>query len=87
MVESTLLYRDGEDFRLLCLVNGSGHFGNSFYKPLTLTDLRVQVPLAAKTVRSVTRLSDGEALPFSWQEQRLTIEVDRLEAFDALLIR
>lgn len=87
MVETTLLHRDGEDFRLLCLVNGSGHFGNSFYKPLTLTDLRVQIPFQAKTVRSVTRLSDGEALPFSWQEERLTIDVDRLEAFDALLIR
>ncbi|MCR4676023.1 MAG: hypothetical protein K5634_02195, partial [Sphaerochaetaceae bacterium] len=42
MVEVTL-GRSG-DSTLVCLVNGSGHFGNSFFSPVTIRDAVVEIP-------------------------------------------
>jgi hypothetical protein len=47
----------------------------------------VTVELAAKAEpASVFRLSDGAALPFSWDAGRLNVDIDELGFFEAVKI-
>ncbi len=85
MVEVThFTSRDGE-FDLVHLVNGSGHYGVSFFAPLPMQDLEVSVayPQQPQHVRS---LVTGEERDHSWQEGWLTVRVPRLDLFEALRI-
>lgn len=90
MVEITLARR-GEagrenGFRLIQLVNTSGHFGNSFYKPLSMMDLKLTIGQDNRP-ESVCALTDGRGLDFSWVEGRLTVRLDRLDAFEGIKIQ
>lgn len=85
MVEVTrFARRDGRD-ELLHLVNGSGHFGVSFFAPTPMIDLTVTIPLAAPpaTVRSLVA---GGAYDHTWHDSTLTIHIPRLETFDAIQV-
>ena len=85
MVEVTLLESKQEGAQLLHLVNGSGHFGTTFYAPVPMHDVQVSIPCAVAP-GSVTNLVSGVAVPFAFAEGTLTIDVPRLELFEALLI-
>jgi hypothetical protein len=83
MVEVTLLEsRDGEA-QLLHLVNGSGHFGTTFYAPATMRDIEVSIPCDVAPT-SVTSLVTGEAVAFGCADGALTVTVPRMELFEAL---
>ncbi len=83
MVEATVLEQEASSNLLLHLVNGAGHFGVSFYAPPTMHDLTVVVPLERQVVRAHS-LVTGEDYRYEQQEGRMTVEVPRLELFEAI---
>lgn len=84
-VEVTLLEKGDGSARVVHLVNGSGHFGNSFYAPVPVEAIEVSVPCADRPAR-VYGLRSDEALPFDWQDGTLTVRVPRLALFEAIHI-
>ena len=85
MVEVTLLESKLDGTQLLHLVNGSGHFGTTFYAPVPMHDVRVSIPCAAAP-RSVTSLVTGKPVAFAFAAGTLSVTVPRLELFEALQI-
>lgn len=84
MVEVTLFQQPSGDL-LVHLVNTSGHFGTTYYAPVTMCGLSVRVPCAAKPL-SVTSLVSGQELAFEWKDRTIDIKVDKLDLFEALRI-
>ncbi|NLD43286.1 MAG: hypothetical protein GX657_07315 [Chloroflexi bacterium] len=85
MVEVTLYSPQGSKDQLLQLVNISGHFGNTFYAPVPMDGMTVEVPVAAPPA-AVTSLVSGGACAFGYAEGVLTVQVPRLELYQALHI-
>jgi hypothetical protein len=67
------------------LVNTSGHFGTSFYKPLPVRDVRVSVPLSGEPA-SVKSLYKPENVSYSYQNGMLNLTVDTLEEYEGIVI-
>jgi hypothetical protein len=86
MVEATLFERRGGDCQLLHLVNGSGHFGTTFYEPVTMRDLKVVIPSSSKPSSTVS-LVTGQEYPFAHADGALTIQIPELHLFEAVKIR
>ncbi len=84
-VEVTLFENANGGGLLLHLVNGSGHFGNSFCAPVTMTDIDVVVPCAQQPM-SVRALRAGQKLDYTWANGHLTVRVPRLDLFEAIEI-
>jgi len=85
MVEVTRFASRSGDFELLHLVNGSGHFGNSFFAPVPMTDLTVVVG-CDKEPHSVKSLVHGQSYAHVWQAGQLTIHIPKVELLDAVRI-
>lgn len=85
MVEVTHFKARSGDFDLVHLVNGSGHFGTSFFAPVTMQDVEVRLPYPSQP-QSVRSLVTGQPCDHRWQEGRLALRVPRLELFEALRI-
>jgi hypothetical protein len=83
MVEVTWFENLNSGRRLLHLINGSGHFGTSFYAPISMTDLEVIIPCSVRPV-SVKSLGKDRACNYTWQEGQLTIQVETLDLFEAM---
>ena len=86
MVEVTLMARPDGSSQLVHLVNGSGHFGTSFFAPVVMCDLKVTVPQERRP-KSVKALVSGHKCDHTWRDGVLTIELPRLELFEALQIQ
>jgi hypothetical protein len=84
-VEITVMEAEDGSYRLLHLVNGSGHFGNSFYPPVPLRDLVVAIPCVSRP-GAVIGLRAGEPLAYTWEEGRLTVHLRDLGLFEAVKI-
>jgi hypothetical protein len=84
-VEVTLLEKEAGRVRLLNLVNASGHFGNSFFAPVPMLEVEVSIA-QPREPDSVVGLRSGKALDFTWEHNRLTVRVPRLELFEAIEI-
>ena len=85
MVEVTRFESDDGAYQLIHLVNGSGHFGNSFYPPVAVKDCQIQVD-CQRTPRAVTGLRRGELLPYTVSNGKLSIHVPELGLFEAIKI-
>jgi hypothetical protein len=85
MVEVTLFAKHGSNAQLLHLVNGSGHFGVSFFEPVTMHDLEVILPCASASTQ-VRSLVTGESYSSCFDGGNLAIHVPRLELLEAILI-
>jgi hypothetical protein len=85
MVEVTLFEARAGGRQILHLVNGSGHFGTTFYAPAPMYNVNVSIPCAAAP-KSVTSLVTGEPAAFEFAAGTLSITVPRLELFEALQI-
>jgi len=85
MVEVTLFERANRSYQLLHLVNGSGHFGVSYFAPVPMRDLEVTVPYDGEP-SAVTGLASDRECPWSWSGGQLTIRVPELRLFEALKI-
>jgi hypothetical protein len=75
--------RNRDGFDLVHLVNTSGHFGVSFFRPVTMRDLEVTLPCQAAPARA-TSLVTSEPVATAFADGRLTLSVSRLEAFEAI---
>jgi hypothetical protein len=85
MVEVTLFGSREGGTQLLHLVNSSGHFGTTFYAPVTMHDVRAVIP-APSQPSSVASLVTGEAVPAAFADGKLSLTVPQLELFEALKI-
>ena len=82
-VEVTQFEKADGSALLIHLVNGSGHFGNTFYAPIPLHDvqLRIALPRQPRTVRG---LRADQPLPFTWADGQLNVQVPALGLFEAI---
>ena len=85
MVEVTWFEKVDSSSQLVHLVNGSGHFGVSFYEPVKITDLEIELP-SAESPKSVRSLVSGETCAYSRSDDLLTIQVPELSLFEAIEI-
>ncbi len=85
MVEVTHFARTDGAYELVHLVNGSGHFGNSFFAPITMHDLTITVR-CDRQPQSVKSLVNDMLYNYQWQDGALTIDIPHLGSFDALQI-
>jgi hypothetical protein len=85
MVEVTHFTRTDGTHDLVHLINGSGHFGNSFFAPVPMHDLTINVRYSQRpqSVRSLVRETQCN---FNWHNGELTIDIPRLGVFEALRI-
>ena len=85
MVEVTVLRQSSTGQRLVHLVNGSGHFGNTFHEPPALRDLWVRIGCDAQP-GEVRQLRADKPCDHQWQSGQLTLQVETLEDFEAVCI-
>jgi len=85
MVEVTLFESHERKTQLVHLVNGSGHFGTTFYAPVPMFDLIVSV-LCETAPSRVTSLVTGTEIAFTCAGGTLNLMVPRLDLFEALEI-
>jgi len=81
-VEVTVL-ENKAGFRLVHLVNTSGHFGTSFYEPVTMHDLEVTVS-ADGPAACAEGLVSGQPIDHSYSDGKLTLRIPRLGLFEAV---
>ncbi len=86
MVEVTYSKEIGDAFRLVQLVNTSGHFGTSYFKALEVQDVVLTVPCETK-LSSVTSLKSGKEVSFTQHQGEVTITLPVLGEFDCLVLR
>ncbi len=85
MVEVTRFAKKDGNYELVHLVNSSGHFGNSFYAPVTMRD--VHIAIECESAPQDVMALRGEAIPtFDWENGILSITVLELQLFEALKI-
>jgi hypothetical protein len=85
MVEISLLEREDAAYQLLHLVNGSGHFGVTFFASGTMEDIEVSLPFSYESVSAKSLVHD-ETYEVDLEEGGLVIHVPELELFDAIKI-
>jgi len=85
MVEVTRFDQVGRGSELVHLVNASGHYGNSYFAPVRMTGLRVELP-AEQLPRSVHSLVTDTDYDASLADGILTIDVPELGLFDAIKV-
>ncbi|MDR2933407.1 MAG: beta-galactosidase [Oscillospiraceae bacterium] len=85
MVEVTHLESESGGFELVSLLNNSGHFGLSFFRPVPIQPVRLTVR-TDRTVKSVYSLKLEKELEFSRDQDALTVLLPVLEQYDAIKI-
>lgn len=85
MVEVYLQKKMDEPAMLLHLINGTGYYGNTFYEPVILSDIKVSL-VSVGTPKSVKSLVNGMEYRFNAKDGKLLINIDRLGHFDAIKI-
>jgi hypothetical protein len=84
MVESALAFRPGRV--VIQLVNLSGHYGNSYYEPLEIRDIRLRVPLEGRPLLRARALWSGEALTFHPEGSFTELLLPRLKDYEAVVL-
>lgn len=74
------------DINYVHLVNGTGYFCNSFFDPVELRDLYVELPAPAKSPDSVASMVTGKPCNYELNGDKIKINVDRLGLFEAIKI-
>jgi hypothetical protein len=85
MVEVTHFSNHEQGFDLLHLVNGSGHFGVSFFAPVPMRDLEITMPYSRRPTE-VRGLVSGESYQHQWADGRLTVQVPHVGLFEAVRV-
>ena len=75
-----------EDFEVVHFVNGSGHFGNSFFDPALLSDQSVTIPWAKETA-VCENLDEPGNVRWALKDWKLTITIPKLGAHACVVIR
>lgn len=85
MVEVTLGFEKNGSHAMVQLVNGTGHFGRSFFKPVKVQDINLRIPMKVKPVRLYQFVGQKE-VPFRWDGETLSMTVDSLGEFECINI-
>lgn len=83
MVEVTHFTRTDGAHDLVHLINGSGHFGNSFFAPVPMRDLQLTIH-CERQPQVVKSLVHDQEYAQQWQAGELTITLPTLDLFDAI---
>ncbi len=84
MCEITIMEKTG--MKLIQLVNTSGHFGNSFFKPVPITDITLEnLGISGRDIVSVKAYNGGKAV-VSEENGKLWIHLDCLNDYEAIAI-
>ncbi len=86
---ATNYYTDGFDnwlIEVVHFVNGSGHFGNSFFDPALLSDQSVTIPWAKETA-VCENLDEPGNVRWALKDWKLTITIPKLGAHACVVIR
>ncbi len=83
MVEVTRGYDLSHTHAMIHLVNGTGHFGRSFFEPVTVGGIRLRVPLDNEPENLVSLLT-GAKFPFQWKDGCVYFEVQELREIEAV---
>ena len=84
MVEITWA-EHGKEWDMVQLVNTSGCFGLSFYEPVPVREIRLELP-CHQAPAQVHALAGGNTA-WKMEEGRLLIQLDILQDYEAILIR
>lgn len=85
MVEVTVS-KDEQGRTLVQMVNSSGFWGNSFFEPLPVRLVTLQIP-AQEQPGTVKSLQQGASIPFTWSDGVLHLTLPELKEYDALLMQ
>ena len=85
MVEITSHTDADNRFELVSLVNGTGHFGLSFYEPVPLDGYSLTLP-CKRVPQRVYSLVTGKNADFTTQDGSLSVKLPRIGMFEALRI-
>ena len=85
MAEVTLLRDLPDSRRLLHIVNQTGHFGTSFYPPVTISKASCAIP-SPMPPYAVRSLVSGHAVPFAYDGGILTLSLSDICIFEAIHI-
>ncbi|MFO7697785.1 MAG: beta-galactosidase trimerization domain-containing protein [Anaerolineae bacterium] len=77
--------RNRAGYDLVHLVNISGHFGVSFYQPVTMHDLEVELPCSSAPIGAAS-LVTGESITIAYADGVATLMIPRLEMFEAIKV-
>jgi hypothetical protein len=83
MVEVTFGVHQSAEFALVQFVNNSGHSGTSYFKPLSIENFVVDIPMEAIVV-SAQSLMDGRSIPYIQEDRRVKLQINRLNEFDCV---
>lgn len=85
MLEVTRFAKKDGSLDVLHVVNGSGHFGVSFFEPVKMADVTVTVACDREPV-SVRGLVSGQDLDWDMSQGKLTVHIPALALFEAIVI-
>lgn len=85
MVEVTYAKAKDDSFRLLQIVNTSGHFGTSYMEPLEIRNLKLSIPCKKKIIK-VTGLVCEKELPYIQNNYTLNLEIPEISDFESIKI-
>ncbi len=85
MVEISFTKKNDDSSQYVHLINGTGYFIKSYYEPIELRDLKVSVPLDKKP-SAVTSMVANAPVNFEYKEGMLSIDIDKLNLFEAIKI-
>ena len=85
MVEVTHFAKEDGSSDLVHLVNASGHFGVSFFEPIAITDICLNLPYD-RLPAEVRCLVSGKLCEYEWVDHSLALHIPRLDLFEAVQI-
>jgi hypothetical protein len=83
LVEITFMEQPQRNRKILHLVNGSGHSGTTYFRPLRIGEIRVSVQGDVKSARSAAL---GRSLALTKKAGYTEITVPELAAYDAIVL-
>lgn len=83
MIEVTRGYHRDKTHGMIHLVNGTGHFGCSFFEPVEVRDINLKVALDQKPSELIS-LVTGSPIPFEWREGHIYFKIDWLGELEAI---
>ncbi|MDR0709801.1 MAG: hypothetical protein LBF77_07020, partial [Spirochaetaceae bacterium] len=86
MVEVSHTRRPDGSADYVHLVNDSGYFSGSYFAPIELRNLTVEIPWTGKAPSSVISMVSGTALKHELEGDTLRLFFDRLNLFEAVKI-
>lgn len=83
MIEVTRGYAMNGSHAMIHLVNGTGHFGCSFFEPVEVRNINLKAALDKKPTE-LRSLVTGQIIPFVWKEGHVHFQIERLGELEAV---